>query len=282
MNKEKREADYRPEIKLTVRNDFVTADYPVDITATDLKILRMVIAQCRKNDTEFMEYDFSAVDLADKFNMDKSNLYRVARSCVKRLFKCDLTVGDNKNFEMLHIFRTVRYENGRFTMRLSDEMEKLFLQLNRDFTNMPLLPILSMKNKNSIRIYELICQKFMGHYPFADNAIEVILSTEELRKVTETSKTKSYDHIGHFKSRVFVPAITEIERASEWKIIHSDVKRSRKVIGFRLEVWSRNGWEYMEECKAKGVLPNRGKREYESQVPGQMSIFEYMGGRENG
>lgn len=275
MNNEKREADYRPEIKLTVRNDFVTADYPEDITAVDMKILRMVIAQCRKNDTEFMEYEFSAADLADKFEMDRSNLYRVARSCVKRLFKCDLTVGDDKKFEMLHIFRTVKYADGQFTMRLSEEMEKLFLQLNRDFTNMPLLPILSMRNKNSIRIYELICQKFMGNYPFADHAMEITLTTEEIRRVTETSKTKSYDHIGHFKSRVLIPSITEIENTADWKIIINDVKKSRRVIGFRLEVWSRNGWEYIEDCKRKGIIPNRGNRETEQQIPGQMNIYDY-------
>lgn len=267
MDKEKREADYREDIKLTVRNDFVTADYPIDITATDLKILRMVIAQCRKDDKEFMEYDFSAIDLAEKFNMDKSNLYRVARACVKRLFKCDLTVGDDKNFEMLHIFRTVRYENGRFTMRLSEEMEKLFLQLNRDFTNMPLLPILGMRNKNSIRIYELICWKLMGQYPYADHATEIMLSTEELRKVTETSKTKSYDHTGHLKSRILIPSITEIESAAGWKILIDDVKKSRKVIGFRLEVWGRIGYEYVQDCKAKGIIPD--------QIPGQMSISDF-------
>lgn len=259
MNEKKREADYRPEVKLTVRNDFVTADYPIDITATDLKILRMVIAQCRKNDTEFMEYDFSAMDLAEKFNMDKSNLYRVARSCVKRLFKCDLTVGDDKKFEMLHIFRTAKYEDGWFTMKLSEEVEKLFLQLSRDFTDMPLLPILSMRNKNSIRIYELICRKFMRHYPYADHAMEITISTEELRKVTETSNTKSYDHTGHLKSRVLIPSITEIEKAAGWKIFCSDLKKSRKITGFCLEIWSRDGWEYIQDCKEKGILPNRGK-----------------------
>lgn len=270
MSEKKREPDYRPEVKLTVRNDFVTADYPIDITATDLKILRMVIAQCRKNDTEFMEYDFSAVDLAEKFNMDKSNLYRVARACVKRLFKCDLTVGDDKKFEMLHIFRTVKYEDGRFTMRLSEEVEKLFLQLNRDFTNMPLLPILAMRNKNSIRIYELICQKCMGHYPFADHVTEITITTEELRKVTETLNTKSYDHVGHLKSRVLVPSIMEIEKSASWKIFCNDLKKSRKVIGFRLEIWNRNGWEYVEDCKRKGIIPKQN-----DQIKGQTSIFDF-------
>lgn len=275
MAKEKREADYRPEVKLTVRNDFVTADYPVDITAVDMKILRMVIAQCRKSDTEFLEYQFSASDLADKFNMEKSNLYRNARASVRRLFKCDLTVGDDDHYEMLHIFRTVKYDSGQFTLRLSEEVEKLFLRLNRDFTNMPLLPILAMRNKNSIRIYELICQKCMGHYPYADNAVEMTLSTEELRKITETSKTKSYDHIGHFKSRIVTPSLAEIEEATRWKIICTDVKKSRKVIGFHLEVWSRVSYEYLQDCKRKGILPNRGNRE--EQLPGQMTISDFLG-----
>ena len=134
------------------------------------------------------------------------------------------------------------------------------------------MPILAMKNKNSIRIYELICEKFIGHFPFADNATEVILPVEELRRVTETATTKSYDHIGHFKDRVLFPAIAEIEEAASWKIICEDVKRSRRVIGFRLEVWSRNGWEYIEECKRKGIIPER----IEEQIPGQTDIFDFM------
>ena len=266
----KRKADYGEDNKVTVRNDFVKADYPAQMTATDLKLLRLVISQCRKSDTEFYEYEFNAVDIAEKFGMDKSNLYREAKNSVRRLFKCDLEVGTQEEYELLHIFKTARYKAGVFTMQLSDEVEKLFLRLKRDFTNIPLVPILAMKNKNSIRIYELLCQRLMGHYPYAANATEITVTLEDLRDVTNTSKSKSYDHISHFKNKILNPSISEIEIAADWKIVVTDLKRSRRITGFRLEIWSRNGWEVVEHCKRTGeLLP--GKQD--QPIEGQMNLF---------
>ena len=277
QEKEKREVDYGEDHKVTVRNDFVTAAYPKDITAADLKLLRLVISQCRKNDTEFYEYTFKVQDIAEMFGVNKSNMYRVAHETALRLFNCNLKLEDGKRYKLIHILQTAEYDSGAFTLQLSGETAKLFLRLQRDFTNIPLLPILAMKNKSSIRIYELICQKFIGHYPYADYATEVQLTTNEIRKVTETEKQKSYDHIGHFKARIFRPAIEEIEKAAGWKIIQHDLKKGRAVIGFRLEVWSRNGWEYIEDCKEKGILPNRGKYgNDDGQVPGQMTFADYF------
>lgn len=275
-----RKPKYDDDNKVTVRNDFVKADYPREMTATDLKLLRLVIAQCRKSDTEFYEYQFNAVDIAEQFGMDKSNLYREAKKSVKRLFKCDLEVGTADEYELLHIFRTAKYKSGVFTMQLSEEVDKLFLQLKRNFTNIPILPILAMKNKNSIRIYELICQKFMSHYPYADHAVSVSMTLEELREITKTTQAKSYDHISHFKNKVLNPSIAEIEEAADWKILVKPKKLSRKIIGFDLEVWSRNGWEVIEKCKREGTLPPMPKyREETPEEPmeGQMTIFDYLG-----
>lgn len=270
----KRKADYGEDNKVTVRNDFVKADYPTQMTATDLKLLRLVIAQCRKSDTEFYEYQFNAIDIAEQLGMDKSNLYREAQNSVRRLFKCDLEVGTNEEYELLHIFKTAKYKSGVFTMQLSDEVEKLFLRLKKNFTNIPLLPILAMKSKNSIRVYELICQKFMSHYPYADHATVVNISLEELREVTETVKAKSYDHTGHLKNKILNPSLSEIETAADWKIIVKDLKRSRKIIGFELTVWDRNGYEVVEKCKREGTMPPRPK--YQDVLPGQMNIYDFL------
>ena len=274
----KRDADYGEDNKVTVRNDFVKADYPSQMTAMDLKLLRLVISQCRKSDTEFYEYEFSVVDIADRFGMDKSNLYREAKESVRRLFKCDLEVGSDEEYELLHIFKTAKYKSGVFTMQLSDEVEKLFLRLKKNFTNIPLLPILAMKNKNSIRIYELICQKFMSHYPYADRAMVIEVSLEELREITDTAKRKSYDHTGHLKNKILNPSLAEIEMAADWKIIVKDMKRSRRITGFELTVWDRIGYEVIEQCKREGRIPPRPKYQ-EEDIPGQMSIFDYPEGR---
>ena len=159
-------------------------------------------------------------------------------------------------------------------------MTDLLLRLKRDFTQIPIASVLMMRSKYAIRLFELLCEKMRNCLPFADTATEVILKLEEIRKVTGTDKKKAYNKTSNLKNKVVLPALREIEETAGWKILRYDLKKGRAVIGFRLEVWSRNGWEYMEECKAKGIIPNRGNREYESQIPGQMSIFDFVKGGE--
>ena len=277
MEDERREADYSEDNKITVHNDFVTALYPKGITATDLKMMRFIISQCRMSDVEFYEYSFSVTDIAGRFHIDRDHMYKAAHESIARLFSCNLKVGTEKKYELFHIFRTAKYENGIFTMRLSEESNKLFLQLRKNFTNVPLLPVLSMKSKSSIRIFELLCEKLKGNLPFADNAMSLYVDLGELRQVTETLNAKSYDRMTNFKKRVVNPSIAEIEQAAGWKIVLQNVKKGKSITGFNFEIWSRNGWEYIEDCKAKGILPYRGKYgNDENQVPGQMTFADYF------
>jgi plasmid replication initiation protein len=274
---QKRDVDYGEKNKVTVSNDFIKADYPKGITAMDLKLMRFVISQCRKGDTAFYEYQFSVTDIADRFHIDRMNMYRWAHASVRRLFNCNLEIGTKQDYELLHIFRTAKYKAGTFTMQLDEKTEKKFLQLRRDFTSIPLLPVLAMKGKNSIRIYEVLCEKLMGNMPYADTAMSIYVSLEELRQITETEDKKSYDHLSHFKNKIILPSVNEIEIGADWKVIINDVKRGKKVIGINFEIWSRPSWEYIQDCKEKGILPNRGKYgNDEEQVPGQMTFADYF------
>ena len=147
----------------------------------------------------------------------------------------------------------------------------LFLNLKSNFTNIPLEHIVLMKNKNSIRIYEVIRQKMMNHFPRADVYTVIEITAEEIREVTETVDKKSYNHVGHLKDRLLLPALAEIESATNWKIVCKDLKRGRKVFGFELEIWSSTGYAYIEMCKAEGKIPQIAR---DDQIPGQMSLFD--------
>ncbi len=273
MEKEekKREVAFDENNHVDVKNEFITAEYPDGMKATDMKMLRFVISQCKQGDKEFFEYEFSAADIAEYMGLDTHNLYREAAEMTeKRLFNCNLRIGTEKKHELIHLFSKCSYQDGIFTMRMDEQAARLFLNLRGNFTEIPIAPILSMRNKNSIRIYELICQKFMSEYPYADCARVIDISLEELRKVTETEGKKSYDQAGHLREKVLAPSLEEIEKAAEWKIIVKNKKRSRRIIGYELTVWSRNGWEVIEKYKREGKFPPKGE------LPGQMSIMDYL------
>ena len=270
---DKREVSFNEDNHVDVKNDFITAEYPDGMKAADMKMLRFVISQCKKGDKEFFEYEFSATDIAEYMNMDRHNLFKEALDMTeKRLFNCNLRIGTRNKHELIHLFKKCTYQDGKFTMKMDEEAARLFLGLRGNFTEIPIAPILAMRNKNSIRIYEVICQKFMSKYPYADCAKVIDIPLEELRKVTETEKKKSYDHTGHLKNKVLTPSLAEIEEAAGWKIIVKDKKRGKKITGFELTVWSRAGWETIEKYKKEGKFPPR------EELPGQMSIFDYGAG----
>lgn len=278
----KREVDYRKENKMVVSNDYVRAIHPYQMNINAMKLFRLVVTQCRLKDEEFFEYDFKITDLADSFHINSQNLYRDVQQMCKNMVQSILYIGDGDarhNWEYKPIFRMCSYEkqSGKVSVQLNPDVTELFLQLKKNFTKVPIAAVLVMRSKYAIRLFEILCEKMQNCLPYADTATEVTLTLEEIRKATGTDKKKTYDILTNLKKRVFYPAIEEIETAADWKIICTDLKTGRTVTGFKLEVWSRNGWEYIQDCKEKGILPNRGKYgNDEEQVPGQMTFADYF------
>ena len=276
-----REPDYNKENKMVVRNDYVRAVHPERMSVNAMKLFRLAITQCKLEDQELYEYKFKITDLAESFHIDSSNMYKETQAmCMSMMQMVLLYGGDSafKSWSMRHIFERCDYEEGSgiITIKLHPEMTDLLLRLKRDFTQIPIASVLMMRSKYAIRLFEILCEKMKNCMPFADTATEVVLTLEEIRKATGTEKKKAYNKTSNLKNKVIIPALNEIEASADWKIICQNIKKGRVVIGFRLEVWSRNGWEYIEECKAKGIIPNRGNREAEQQIPGQMSIYDFM------
>lgn len=272
----KREADYRDGNKMVVHNNFVRAVHPERMNINAMKLFRLVVTQCRMNDDKFYEYEFKLSDLAAAFDISGQNLYRDVQEMCKNMVQMILYIGDGNarhRWEYKPIFRTCFYEptTGIITAQISDDMTDLFLKLKKNFTSVPIGAILTMRSKYGIRLFEVICDKLRGHFPYAAVATEITLSLDEIRKATGTEKKKTYDILTNLRKRILEPAFKDIEENMEWKIITKDIKRGRKITGLSLEIWSAVGYEMVERSKQTGQpLPGR----FKDQLPGQMSLFD--------
>lgn len=264
---------YRTDVSVDVKNEYVYADHPTGISVNAMRLLRIAIAQCRKGDDKLYEYTFNIPDLAEMIGCDKHNLYRIADTITDQLMRVLLKTGEMKPGQKgmkRHIFDKCDYDNGEVILKLHPDMEYLLLNLGRRFTKIPLEPILIMRSKYGIRLYELICQKMMGNHPYSTVATSVEVSLEDVRTVTGTAGQKSYDVISNLKRRVLMPALEDIEKAADWKIKCHDIKKSRTIKGFCLEIWTAKGFETIEDCKKNGIIPPQPVKE----VPGQLSLFD--------
>lgn len=285
---QKREADYNTDKnKVVVRNDFIEAIHPDKMDLKSMKLFRLAISQCKQADIELYSYDFKITDLAKITGVDSSNYYKDAENMCIAMMQMLLRYGggDPKDsWKLKHIFETCSYDSkaGIVSIELHKDMSELLLQLSKRFTQIPISDILMMKSKYAIRLYELICEKMMGQRPYSDVAICIQLKLDEIRKATGTEEKKAYEKISNLKNKILMPAINEIESCTRkkdhedftgWKIIVKDLKYGRRVIGFELEIWDRNGYEVVERYKRTGEpLPDRVK----NQMDGQLTIYDYM------
>lgn len=251
----KREPDYSRNNKLVASNQYIKAIHPDKMNLNAMKLFRFTITQCRLTDEQFYEYQFKVRDLAREFQIPDKDMYRDIKSMCIYLMQMILKIEtDQGDWELKHIFETAKYEGktGTVTLQLHKDMTALFLQLKTNFTRIPIVNILSMRSKYAIRIYELICEKMLGHYPYADEITEIDISLEEIRQATGTTNKKTYKIMSNLKNIILYPALKEIEQVAAWKIIVEDIKTGRSITGFHMTVWSEYGYRHHEKLKAAG------------------------------
>ena len=274
----KREPNYNEEenMHIDVRNDYVYAKHPQKISIYAMRLLRIAIAQCKMGDNEFYEYSFSVPRLAEMIGCDSHNLYRVADEITDQLLMIILKTGKmapGKKGKKYQVFSLCEYsEDGEVVMQLHPNMREMLLNLKPGFSEIPIAPMLMMQSKYAVRLYELICQRIgIKNMPYANVASSINISVEDIRLVTGTDQKKTYDHISHLKNKVLLPALADIEKCADWKIICIDKKKGRRITSFDLEIWDSIGYAVVERCKRTGEpLPDR----YRDQIPGQMSLFD--------
>ena len=287
---ETREPEYRTDIFVDVDNQFIHAVHP-KMSLSEIKLLRYCIAMCKKGDRKFYQYEFTVPELAKVLNIDQDNLYRKGflDMVTTKLMQTILVwrSEDGKRFKKWAIFRTCEYKNGIVRVLLNEDAAELFLNLQGKYSYTKLRWEVEMflKSPKIIRIYELMYE-FIGDprtQPHADVACEFYLPLDELKVATWTDKQKLYDKISNFKDRILNPAIANIEEVAELKIEYENVKRGHRISGFRFKVWTKAGWEMIEECKKNGEIlpqPKYWIRDYtpliEKQVPGQMEITDFL------
>lgn len=82
---------------------------------------------------------------------------------------------------------------------------------------LPLFDVIRMKSKHGIALYELLKS-------YAYTNMRVRFTIEDLKNKLDCS---SYEHLGHFRSKVIDPAIADINNYSELAVSYELIKEGR-------------------------------------------------------
>jgi plasmid replication initiation protein len=162
---------------------------------------------------------------------------------------------ENGGWILTHWVSSAEYVNGEGIIKLSfsPKLKPYLLQLKTQFTSYRLSNVLSLNSTYSIRLYELM--KKWQHLGKWENSVE------ELKLKFGVPK-ESYQRYNHFKTRVILRAVEEVNAKTDLSIDYKEIKKGRGVD--RIEFTIRHAPEkeiILSKPKKKFELENEDVRE---------------------
>lgn len=233
-----RELDERGSVRTITSNLFITAGGLSGTSLKARKLLYIAIAQCRKGDKQFYEYEISVQEFARLMDIDPSNLYQEADKITDELMRGYITVSDGTgDFERYSLFSKCEYRAGSvLKFKLNNDMTDFLLALKGNFTQPLLSDFLHMNSPYSMAIWHLMQREMQSRKPGLTDEIEFDLSLCELREVTGTEN--KLKQLCEFKRRVLDKALREISDNCGVEITYENIKTGRSVTGFHFQTIS--------------------------------------------
>jgi Initiator Replication protein len=207
------------------------------LTLNQMQLLAFAIYSTQQNGaTEFHKADFEK-----KFELTKYNTVD-ARKDASKLSRLQFSIEDLENdyFEYWNFFRGIRYKEGLFTFKWTEELLPHILELKEKYVSTDLTITAKFKSSFSWTLYDYL----KAHYGYWHKPI----SKEELMKLFEVDDKKSYQsNTSLFKKKVLDVAANEINEHTELEVRYKEETKGRNIVGFDL-IWS-NGKTVLSATK---------------------------------
>ncbi len=265
---------HRKEITLDTSNDVAMANRMIlhtasNLTLNEMKLLRFIIMQTKKDDKELYEFQVSIKDLAKTLGVKPKDFYKKAKTMTRHIMQEILEIEDPENEKLIqfHWVDECEYEKGIVTIKIADRLKPFLTGLRGHFTRYELDEIIKLNSGYAIRIYEII-RSFMNDndLPYADKQTEISISMDVLRKSTNTENKFKLNT--DFRKKVIDVAVREINRCSKYHVVATPYTSGKKIVGFEFLIESQVG--YYVRMKNQD-----NKQEDPEEIDGQMSLMDF-------
>jgi plasmid replication initiation protein len=224
-NEKKTLTNYENSIKKS--NKLSMAKLNQGLTLNQMQLLAYAIYSTQQDGkTEFNKAGFE-----EKFGIEKYQT-RHAKEDAQRLLDLKFSIEDLENnyFEYYNVFQSIKYDNGLFRFKWTDDMVPHILELKEKYITTDLTITSQFKSGFSWTLYEYL----KAHYGYWHKPI----SKEAFMRLFGVENKKTYqNNTGRFKNTVLDIAIAEINQYTELNVSYVEEKRGRTIVGFDLH-WS--------------------------------------------
>lgn len=238
--------DKREGLRIITSNAVVSAEDLSELSLNARKLFYIAVSQCKKDDSEFYEFETTPAELAEIWDVSTSNIYHIIDKTTTELMKIVITLRNETSFQKRHLFEKCSYESDKILrFRLHPDMADLLLGLKKDFSKPLVWDFMKMKSPYSMAIWHLMQREMKSFKPMLDRPIEFDLTLKELREVTGTEN--KFQKMGQFKQNVLDKAIAEIKKNCLVLIRYDNIRPGKCITGFRFTAESY--WGTMDISK---------------------------------
>lgn len=269
--KNNRELDKRDSIKVVTSNEFIKIAGLHKLSIKAIKLLYLIIAQCKKDDKEFYYVEVTPIELANLWGIKKQSVYKSLKEVSVELITlyADIERKEFEEFEHIPLFAKSSYitdektNKKKYIAKLNDEAKIFFLGLQKNFCQILLEDFNKMKLVNSVLIWHMMQAKLKtkDKKPAGYKIIKVTATIDELRRLSGTeNKLKT---LKDFKRYMLDKAIKEISETLNIDISYRSIKEGRKTIGFEFTLKNKHAISYDKlSNKAKDLIDKTKKIEF--------------------
>jgi len=238
-------------------------------TVLEQKLVRLLASMIQKDDIEFKQYKFKAMDLSRIVGIQQKNIYKSLDKITDKLMSRVITIRNNKEqkFKKFHLIKTAEFENGILTMEIDVKMKEFYLQL-KQYTKYQLKNIMRFKNIYSFRLYELLKQ-----YEKIGNRI---ITINDLRTALDID-VKKYAIYSNLKQKVINIIKKEINENTDIYFEYEEIKTNRKVTGIKFYIKASKAKNKADEevCSTlEGKSTNEEERSFTELMKMVKTIFK--------
>ena len=240
----------KKEYEVCQANSFIESRQTYSVN--EKRLLSTLISFVKPKDTELVTYEISIQEWAKTLGVASSNLYHIADEITTKLMMKIVEIKNPKNlkFKKWHVLETSEYDEGVLTLKISKEMNDIFLKLqaSKNFTHYELTEFVTLTSTHAQRIYELLKQ-----YQHSKQRSRTIMLTE-LKKMLGIEK--KYKEFKFFRRDVLDIALKQIEKHTTLRYEWRGIKRGRSYNEIEFYNIHITGKEEPTELQEKAMLDN--------------------------
>jgi len=233
--------------KVRKANDLIQKS-KFDLSEKQQKVILYLISTIQPSDDDFKEYSFSIKEFCEVCGIAYPAGYEKVKECLKSIADKSVWIPFERNdslirwLEYVDIDKTTHEINVRFDKRL----KPFLLELKKNYTEYKLIYGLYFKHKYSVRLYEWL----KSIYYDESETYNYVIPIDEIKARMGAEIYKPY---AHFKSRALLPALKEINEASDLKVKCGEYRNGtqKKVIALEFIIEKKST---VENIKAEMLL----------------------------